>query len=126
MSAPPDRARLYYDAGCGPCSLFARISEWASRSRVAALPYDGEDAARELADVEAEARFTSAHLLDDRGRHSGAEMMAPLFGMTLGRTGERVLARVPAVDRSLRWMYLRFWNYRRTRGCAARAAASSS
>ena len=47
--------------------------------------------------------------------------MSPLVGLTLGSTGERVVTRVPSIDRGLRWVYDRFWSYRRTHGCAAPA-----
>ncbi|HYA70422.1 MAG TPA: hypothetical protein VEH28_03545 [Thermoplasmata archaeon] len=116
-SAP--EARLFYDPGCGPCTLFARLSEWASRSHVRALPYDGSQATRELGDLTEEVRFGYAHLVDARGRRTGAAIMPPLVGLTLGPTGERVVNRVPPLDRGLRWIYDRFWEYRRTRGCAA-------
>ncbi|HYA58315.1 MAG TPA: hypothetical protein VEH57_07670 [Thermoplasmata archaeon] len=112
-------ARLFFDPGCGPCRLFARVSEWASRSRLRAVPYDGDEARRELGDLSDDARFAYAHLVHDRERRSGDAIMTPLVGLTVGPTGERVVARVPPLDRGLRWMYGVFWNYRRTRGCAA-------
>jgi len=118
--------RLFYDPGCGPCRLFARVSEWASRSRLRALPYDGLEATRELGDLEDEVRFAYAHLVGPQGRKSGAEIMTPLVGLTFGSAGERVAARVPPVDRGLRWLYERFWNYRRTRGCAAPGSVPAS
>lgn len=117
-SAPPP-AHLFYDPGCGPCTMFARVSEWASRSRLRALPYDGREAARELGDLPDELRYAYAHLVDQRGRRSGAAIMNPLVGLTIGPTGERIVTGVGRIDRGLQWIYGRFWNYRRTRGCAA-------
>jgi len=114
-------ARLFYDPGCGPCTMFARVSEWASRSRLRALPYDGPDASRELGDLDDEFRFSYAHLVDERGRRTGAAIMNPLVGLTVGPAGERIVTRVRRIDRGLQWLYGRFWNYRRTRGCAAPA-----
>lgn len=116
-SLPP--ARLFYDPGCGPCSFFARVSVWACRSGLRAIPYDGEEAARELADLAEATRFAYAHLVDAHGRKSGAAIMAPLVALSLGSTGERVVTRTKPLDRGLCWLYERFWNYRRTRGCAA-------
>ena len=101
--------------------MFARVSEWASRSRLRALPYDGPEATRELGDLDDELRFAYAHLVDARWRCSGSAIMSPLVGLTLGSTGERVVTRVPRIDRVLRWVYDQFWNFRRTRGCASRA-----
>lgn len=113
---PP--ARLYYDPGCGPCTFFAKVCQRAGRSKLAVLPYDGTSAEVELADLTEEVRYAYAHLLSRDHRSSGAEIMAPLVGLTLGSTAERV-AHVPQLDHGLRWIYDRFWNYRRTRGCAA-------
>lgn len=120
------RARLFYDPGCGPCTMFARVSEWASRAHLRAVPYDGPEATRELGDLANEVRFSYAHLVDARGRRSGSAIMNPLVGLTLGPAGERIVTRVGPIDRGLRWVYDRFWNYRRTRGCASpeRIAAS--
>ena len=120
-SLPAPAARLFYDPGCGPCTMFARVSEWASRSRLRALPYDGSDAARELGDLDDDFRYSYAHLVDGRGRRSGAAIMNPLVGLTIGPTGERIVTRVRRLDRGLEWLYGRFWNYRRTRGCASPA-----
>lgn len=118
-SAP---ARLYYDPSCGPCTFFARVNEWASRAHVRALPYDGKEASRELAGMSDALRFSYAHLVDPWGRRSGSEIMVPLLGLTFGGAAERTASQVPAIDRALRWIYDRFWNYRRTRGCAAGSA----
>jgi len=119
-------ARLYYDPGCGPCTMFARVSEWASRSRLRAVPYDGAEAARELGDLSDETHFAYAHLVDRRGRASGAEIMAPLVGLTVGSTSERVVRDAPPFDRGLRWLYNLLWNYRRTHGCGTRDGAQVS
>lgn len=118
-AALPASSRLFYDPNCGPCRLFARACEWASRSRVEAIPYDGVEARRELADLSDETRIAYAHLVRGSERTSGNAIMTPLVGLTLGRSGERIVRRVGPVDRGLRWTYGRFWNYRRTRGCAA-------
>jgi hypothetical protein len=106
--------------------MFARVFEWASRSRLRAVPYDGEEAARALSDLDEETRFAYAHLVDSGGRRSGAGIMTPLIGLTIGGTGERVAESVPPIDRGLRWVYDRFWNYRRTRGCAAPTHTTAS
>ena len=63
----PTPARLYYDPGCGPCTMFARVSGWASRSRLRIVPYDGPEATRELGDMTEEVRFAYAHLVDAGG-----------------------------------------------------------
>lgn len=125
-SIPSPRTRLFYDPGCGPCTFFARVNEWLGRARLEALPYDGKEAASVLGDLEDEARFAYAHLVDAGGRRSGAAIMTPLVGLSLGPTAERVVVRVAPLEHGLRWIYNRFWDYRRTRGCAAPAAVPSS
>jgi len=122
----PARARLYYDAGCGPCTFFARAASWASLQRLEPRPLDSPKADVDLARLTESTRFGYAHLADDTGRQSGADIMAPLIGLTLGGSGARVVRAAPPVDRSLRWLYDRFWMYRRTKGCAAEAGASPS
>ena len=112
-------ARLFYDTGCGPCTFFAKINQWASRSRLRAIPYDGEEAGSALGDLDDETRFAYAHVVDTGGRRSGPAIMIPLVGLVLGPTVERVVARVSPLGGGLRWIYDRFWNYRRTRGCAS-------
>jgi hypothetical protein len=125
-SSPAAPARLFYDPNCGPCRLFARVTQWASRSRLTALPYDGREAQRQLSDLTEEYRFAYAHLVRQEERTSGDAIMTPLVGLTLGPTGERVVTRVRPIDHGLRWIYGRFWNYRRTRGCAAPTDARAS
>jgi len=121
---PAIAARLYYDPGCGPCTLFARASAWASRARLRAVPYDGDEATSELGDLDDETRFAYAHIVGGGGRASGPGIMAPLVGLTLGPTGERTVARVPPLDRGLRWFYDRLWNYRNAHGCGARSGTT--
>lgn len=112
--------RLYYDAECGPCRLFARAVEGASGHRVTPVPLGGSDGDRELAGLSTEARFGYAHLLvGGAERQTGADLLVPLVRYTLGRTAGRVVDRIGPLRRSLRWGYQRFWEYRRTRGCAA-------
>ena len=123
MTGPPRPtvARLFYDVGCGPCTLFAKFHEGASRSRLRAVPYDGAEARSALGDLEETTRYAYAHLVDARGLRSGAAIMTPLVGLIFGPTVERGIARTPALDGGLRWIYQRFWEYRRRHGCAAPA-----
>ena len=126
---PPPRsapARLFHDAGCGPCTVFARAHQWASRSRLRAVPYDGAEARSALGDIEEETRFAYAHLVDTGGRRSGAAIMTSLVGLVLGPTAERVVTRVRPLGAGLRWSYDRLWDYRRTHGCAAPARTAPS
>ncbi len=118
----PEAARLFYDPRCGPCALFARVSARLGGSRLRSLPYDEAEATRDLGDLDEETRFAYAHLVDDRGRSSGSALMPPLVKICLGETAGRLVLQVAPLDRALRWTYDQFWNYRRTRGCAATSA----
>ena len=97
-------ARLFYDPGCGPCTFFARINEWASRSRLRAIPYDGEEARSALHDLDDETRFAYAHLVDDDGRRSGSAIMTPLVGLVVSPSAERVVAGAAPLRNGLRWI----------------------
>ena len=48
----PVAGRLFYDPNCGPCRFFARVSRWASRSRLTVIPYDGDVATEALGDLD--------------------------------------------------------------------------
>jgi hypothetical protein len=118
MPSVDDRiARLYYDRGCGSCSVFARVAEEASHRRLVAVPLDTPAADRDLSGLPAEVRFGSAHLVTEGSRLSGPAIVTPLLGFAVGARLSRLLAHAPLLDRSLRWLYLRFWNHHQTRGC---------
>jgi hypothetical protein len=118
-------ARLYYDAGCGPCTFFARAATWASHRQLVSIPLDAPTADLDLSRLSESVRFGYAHLADDTGLRSGADIMNPLVRLTVGGVGARVIRAVSPVDRSLRWAYQRFWNYRRMKGCAAEIGTGS-
>jgi len=112
-------ARLYYDESCGPCGLLASSVAGLSRGRVAPVPLAAPSADAELADLSSEQRFDAAHLIDAGGRTTGAEIVPALVGLTFGPAAERAVDRIPPFGRSLKWLYRRFWSYRRRHGCAA-------
>jgi predicted DCC family thiol-disulfide oxidoreductase YuxK len=112
-------ARLFYDDGCGPCRLLAQASQAVSRHRIVATPLDAPSADLALDGLSQEERFGSAHLERAGELRSGEAVAAPLVGLTLGASWERVVRRAPFLDRSLRRLYLAFWRHRRDRGCAA-------
>jgi hypothetical protein len=112
-------ARLYYDRGCGSCSFFARAAVGTSHQRLVAIPLDAPDAQRDLGDLADTERYRSAHLVTAASRETGSDIVTPLAELVLGARMARLYDRIPFLDRSLRRVYLRFWNYRRTRGCAA-------
>ncbi|HYB63359.1 MAG TPA: hypothetical protein VEE86_02935 [Thermoplasmata archaeon] len=110
-------ARLYYDDACGPCRLLARTTESVSRHRVVATPLVGPAADTALGGLPETTRFGSAHLASGGAVRSGGELVAPLVGLTLGRSWERVVRGAPFLERSLRSLYLRLQTARNSRGC---------
>jgi hypothetical protein len=118
-------ARLFYDDSCGPCRLLARAAERASRHRLEAIPLDSPAADATLRGLPPETRYAYAHLETGRDLRTGADLATPLFGLSFGPTWERVVRRVPYLERSLTRAYARLWNYRRTRGCAAGASTGT-
>jgi hypothetical protein len=112
-------ARLFYDESCGPCRLLARAAEGISGHQVVATPLTGAAADHALGGLPSERRFAYAHLATGTSLLTGESLTTPLVGLTLGPRAERIVRRLPPVERSLRWAYDRLWEYRRTRGCAA-------
>lgn len=112
-------ARLYYDAACGSCGLFARSVAGVSRHRVALTPLASPSAETALAGLSAEERFSSAHLEIGAARRSGTDIVAPLVGLTLGDAAGRAVDRFPALAAPLRWTYRRLWAHRQRHGCLA-------
>ncbi len=98
-------ARLYYDRGCGSCTLLARVAVGASHRHLEAIPLDAPAAQRDLADLLDEVRFGSAHLVTDASRRTGSDIVNPLLGLALGEKAARLVERIPVADRALRWLY---------------------
>ena len=113
--------RLYFDARCGPCTLFARVSRVASRGRIEVRPLSGADADRELATLPPAERYGAFHLVGLGRTTTGEAAVVPLVGLALGAPAERVARGAPPVRRGLEWTYRRFWSYRRAHGCASGA-----
>jgi hypothetical protein len=114
-------ARLYYDDSCGPCRFMARATEAVSRQRVTATPLAAPTADGELQHLSSEQRYRFAHLATGGALRTGEALLAPLVGLTLGSTWERVVRRVPPLDRALRWGYVHLGQYRHAHGHAASA-----
>lgn len=110
---------LYYDASCGPCSWFARLVEWASRRRLRRSPLTSDRAEIDLAGLSESDRFGYAHLVRGARLESGSTILPGLVDLTFGSAAGRVVRAVPPIDLGMRWLYDRFWEHRRTKGCAA-------
>jgi hypothetical protein len=120
---PERRARLFYDPHCGPCRFLAGAAEGVSHGRLESIPFDAPAARTVLADLAEEVRFDAAHVVSGSERRSGPEIVASLVGTTFGPRAGELFARFPTLDRPLRWLYLRLWNYRRRSACATPSGA---
>ncbi len=123
---PGTPARLYYDPGCGPCRFFARVAGSAGRGRLEIRPFDGGPAEEDLGGLDPTVRFAYAHLVAGGRIATGADIMLPLLGSTVGPSTERILRRIPPAERGLADLYGLFWRYRRAHGCAARPGGGGS
>jgi hypothetical protein len=114
-----DPSHLFYDRGCGPCSWVARTTSAVSRSPIEIASLDGPLANHELGWMDPTRRFGSFHLRQGSRVYSGAEALPSLVGLVAGSTAERAVRHVPPLRHAIERVYLAFWEYRRTRGCAA-------
>jgi predicted DCC family thiol-disulfide oxidoreductase YuxK len=115
---------MFFDASCGPCTFWARISAGLSRGLLEIHPLDGPEADRALAALSSDLRYGSFHIVEPGGTWSGPDAMPAWIGLMGGRSARRVAERSPPVNRLLRSLYNRFWEYRREKGCASAAASS--
>jgi len=111
--------RLFYDARCGPCSFFARMTAGLSRAPLAVYPLDSPEADRALGSLPTEARYGSFHILEPGRVWTGPDAMPAWAGIIGGDRARRVAERARPVNRLLRRGYALVWEYRRARGCAA-------
>jgi len=118
-------ATLFFDAACGPCTFFARITQGLSRARLEIRPLDGPEAERALRELSDETRYGSFHIVEHGRTWTGANAMPAWAGLLGGSPAREIAERAPPVNRVLRSLYLRFWEYRRAKGCAATAGTSA-
>lgn len=111
--------QLFYDAHCGPCTLWARLTAGLSRSDLEVHALDGPEADRALRSIAPELRYRYFHIVESGRNWTGPDAMPAWVGL-LGGEGARAIAeKVPPVNRFLRRTYDRFWRYREIHGCAA-------
>jgi predicted DCC family thiol-disulfide oxidoreductase YuxK len=112
---------LYFDAACGPCTLFAQVARALGTGRVRLLPLGGTEAERELAEMGQQERDQAFHLVGAGHVQTGEAAVIPLVGLTFGERAERVARAVPPLRWGLVGTYRRFWRQRQLRGCATPA-----
>jgi hypothetical protein len=117
MESPVGSVDLFYDSGCGPCTLWARWSEGLARSHVRIHPLSSTTADLELARLSPERRFGFFHIVRGTEVLSGHEALVPLVGLVGGSSAERIVGRVGFLNRGVHAIYQRFWEYRRDHGC---------
>ena len=102
------RATVFYDAGCGFCRWSARrLQAWDRAGRLRFAPLSSEEADERLAELSAEERAASWHLVDERGRLASAGAAVPplLERLPFGKPLAGVAARFPrTTDRTYRWV----------------------
>jgi predicted DCC family thiol-disulfide oxidoreductase YuxK len=113
------RPRMFFDASCGPCTFWAHLTAGLSRSRVQVYALDAPEADRAFGSMSPELRYSYFHIVESDRTWTGPEAMPAWVGLVGGRSARAVAERAPPVNRLLRLAYNRFWEYRRTRGCAA-------
>jgi predicted DCC family thiol-disulfide oxidoreductase YuxK len=103
-----DRATVLYDGACGLCRWAAeRIRRWDRVGRLRLVALQAVEADELLRGLSDEARFSSWHLVDDRGRLTSAGSAVPPLLRLLpgGRPLAVVAARFPRLtDRAYRWV----------------------
>jgi hypothetical protein len=123
MATEGGQPALFYDSTCGPCTFFASVFQGVSRTQLAIEPLDSPDADQALGLMEEEERFGAFHFMVHGSTFTGPEAMTPLVETTFGQTVGRIARDCGPVRGGLRRTYLWFWEYRRTRGCAADRSA---
>lgn len=111
--------RLFYDGGCGPCSLFARASRGLSRGRVKIVPLQSLEADPDLGRLSPEVREGSFHLVAQGSLSSGEEALLPWLRATLGPSAAEGVRHVPPARVLMVRLYRRLWEERRRHGCGA-------
>jgi predicted DCC family thiol-disulfide oxidoreductase YuxK len=109
MSATGEgRWTVLYDADCGLCKwLLAGFLRWDRAGRLRPVALQRDDAEALLADLPAEERIASWHLISPAGlRRSGGEAVAPLLRLLPGgRLPAAAAARFPRLtERAYRWV----------------------
>jgi predicted DCC family thiol-disulfide oxidoreductase YuxK len=103
-----ERHLVLYDEDCGFCRWsLARLLRWDRRGRLRAVPIQGEEGDRLLADLSERDRLASWHLVTPDGRrYSGAAATAPVARLLPAGTPVAFLAdRFPrSTDRLYRWV----------------------
>jgi predicted DCC family thiol-disulfide oxidoreductase YuxK len=113
---------MFFDSSCGPCTFFARITAGLSRSGPEVYPLDGPEADRALQSMSSEARYSSFHIVEPGKTWTGPDAMPAWVGLVAGNRARWVAEKARPVNRLLRRFYDGFWEYRRSRGCAAEGA----
>jgi predicted DCC family thiol-disulfide oxidoreductase YuxK len=108
---------MFYDASCGPCTLWARAFEWLGRGSLQIDPLASREADRELRGMPEQVRYSAFHLLRDGEVRTGTDALGPLLGVTLGPSAECLITRVSPGRWAARAVYQALWEGRRRYGC---------
>jgi hypothetical protein len=75
---------MYFDANCGPCTLFAHLTAGLSRSHLDLYPLDGPEADRALGSMSPETRYGAFHIVEPGNTWTGPDAMPPGSGWSVG------------------------------------------
>jgi predicted DCC family thiol-disulfide oxidoreductase YuxK len=116
--------RMFFDAGCGPCTFWARLTAGVSRTKLEIYSLDSVEADAALQSMAPDRRFAFFHIVESGLTWTGPDAMPAWAGLVGGKGARALAERAPPVNQLLRRAYHRFWEYRRTRGCAAEGWAA--
>ena len=110
---------MFYDANCGPCTFWARLTAGLSRPRLRVYPLDGPEADGALQSLSPVTRYGSFHIVEPGRTWSGPDAMPVWVGLVGGGRARDLAERARPVNRFLRRCYTTLWEYRQSHGCAA-------
>ena len=115
----PTGPSMFFDADCGPCRFWARLTVGLSRSGLRVFPLDGSEADRALRTMSTGTRYRSFHIVEPGRTWTGPDAMPAWVGLVGGSRARLLAERAPPVKRLLRRFYTTLWAYRQAHGCAA-------
>ena len=123
---PTSSPVLFYDDGCGPCTLFARAARALSLGRLSIAGLTSEEADSRLGGLDPSARFGSMHLRRGDTTFDHAEALLPLVGAVFGSAAARGMTLLRPAESGLRLLYSWLYDARMKRGCAVPSGRSGA
>lgn len=109
---------MFFDSSCGPCTFLAHVTAGFARSDFAVYALDSGEADRALRAMSSETRYDYFHIVEPGKTWTGPDAMPAWVGIVGGARARLLAEKVPPLNLLLRRVYNRFWEYRRSHGCA--------